>query len=115
MAQTPESKVKEFVKSVLFAYLPNGYWYMPPGGMYGRAGTPDIFYLWRGVFIAIECKSDVGKPSALQLKYLRQIKEQGGVVAIVSGFDKERVTNIINVVKERVKIIEQSTNVNGGL
>ena len=51
MAQTPEAKVKEFVKKQMKTKYPDAWYYSPPGGMFGKAGVPDLFYLYKGVNI----------------------------------------------------------------
>lgn len=103
MALTPERKVKDWIKARLKAELPGGYMYMPPGGAFGRIGTPDLFYLWKGVFIAIEAKSDApgAKPTALQLAQLQLIKAAGGVAAVIKGRDEGKIQAIVQEARRR--------------
>lgn len=91
---TPEGKVKEKVKRWLDTHMPNHWRVMPRGGPFGKAGCPDILICWRGVFIAIETKSDDGELSALQLMNLKKIQAAGGVAAVVKGFDEARLYKI---------------------
>lgn len=102
---TPEGKVKIYVKKRLAEAFGSDMWlYSPPGGMFGRAGTPDLIGLWRGVFFAIELKADeTCNPSPLQVKSLNHIKAAGGVAAIVRGKDVQKVDSIISAIRSRAE------------
>ena len=78
---TPESKVKKQVVAVLKQY--GAYYFYPVTGGYGRSGVPDIVVCWKGRFIGIECKANGGVPTALQMKNLNEITEQGGVALLI--------------------------------
>ena len=71
MAQTPEAKVKRSVTDLLDKY--NVYYFKPATGGYGRSGVPDIVGCFHGYFIAIECKANGAKPTALQERELKRI------------------------------------------
>lgn len=45
----------------------------------GRSGTPDFVMSIKGRFVAAECKSDTGKPTALQRIHLAEIEASGGL------------------------------------
>jgi hypothetical protein len=117
MADTPEGAVKRWLygdkkkPGRLFHYFPGAYVYKPPGGMFGRNGTPDCFLVWRGVFIAIEVKAEDGDPMALQLKSLRAIAAAGGVAALIRGKDEDRLRAIHQEVMARVQRYESSCSV----
>ena len=81
MAATPESKVKKRVVDLLKSY--GVYFFYPVTSGYGRSGVPDIVCCWKGRFIGIECKASGGRPTALQMKNLMQIVDQGGVALLV--------------------------------
>jgi hypothetical protein len=81
MASTPESRVKKRVVDLLKSY--EMYFFYPVTGGYGKSGVPDIVCCWKGRFIGIECKANGGKPTALQMKNLMQIVEQGGISLLV--------------------------------
>jgi hypothetical protein len=88
---TPEGKVKRKLDEWLAANMP-GHWKVKPrGGPFGKAGCPDVLICWRGIFIAIEVKSDTGEPSALQIMNLKMIQKAGGVAALLRGHDVERL------------------------
>ena len=79
---TPEAKVKKKVVDVL---KKNGaYYFFPATGGYGRSGVPDIVCCYRGVFVAIECKAGVNKPTALQEAEMNKIREANGQVLVVN-------------------------------
>lgn len=106
MAQTAEAKVKAFVDYFVKEHFPGAWRYCPPGGMFGNVGAPDRIYLWRGIFIAIECKADGKDPTALQLKRLKEIAANGGVSAVVRGRDLARLFQIKSIVLKRVEAYE---------
>ena len=85
MAETPEAKVKRSVTDLLDKY--NVYYFKPATGGYGRSGVPDIVGCFHGYFIAIECKANGAKPTALQERELKRIYEHGGVTAVVGDDD----------------------------
>lgn len=73
-----ELKVREYIRSL------GGWEYKVwAGGVYAKAGIPDILACIDGLFIAIEVKSDRGKPSALQLRNIRVIREAGGYARVL--------------------------------
>lgn len=78
---TPEAKVKAKVKRIL-AEL-GAYYAMPVTGGYGNSGVPDFLVCLRGRFIAIECKANGGKTTALQDKHLADIRGAGGLSLII--------------------------------
>ncbi|MCA1807116.1 MAG: hypothetical protein LC687_04615 [Actinobacteria bacterium] len=108
---TPEGKVKDFAKRRLKKEFGDDLWdYMPPGGMFGKAGTPDYIGLWSGVFFGIEFKADeTKKPTKLQYKALNQIKRAGGVAAVLAGKDKAKMDAIIKAIRDRANGTNSST------
>lgn len=81
MADTPERKVKKKVVELLKSR--GAYYAMPVASGFGNAGVPDILCCYKGRFIGIECKANGGRPTALQLSNLKQIKDSGGVAVII--------------------------------
>lgn len=78
---TPEAKVKDEVVKIL---KKNGvYYFFPATGGYGRSGIPDIISCYMGIFIAIECKANGNKPTALQLRELAAIDMAGGIALVI--------------------------------
>jgi len=82
VAQTPEHKVKNHVKRILSKY-PTTYSFMPATHGYGSSGVPDIVACINGKFVAIECKANGGKPTALQKRNLHQVVAAGGHAFVV--------------------------------
>ncbi len=79
---TPESRVKTRVKKILEKY-PNAYRTMPVTGGFGNSGVPDFIACINGKFVAVECKANGNKPTALQKKNLNAIVEAGGYGFVV--------------------------------
>lgn len=86
--KTPESKVKDKIKKILKDH--GVYYAMPHGAGYGNAGVPDFLCCVRGYFLAIEAKTKGGKPTALQVKNMEDIRTAGGVSLVV---DEEVLAN----------------------
>ena len=89
---TPEGRVKTKVKKVLNEL--GCYYTMPVTGGYGNSGVPDFIICKEGLFYGIECKANGGKPTALQLKHLDDIRKAGGIALVVDE------TNVENLRKE---------------
>jgi len=83
MASTPEAKVKAKVKALLDKH--SIYHFMPATGGYGRSGIPDIICCANGKFLAIECKAQGGRLTALQRRELDRIELAGGVCYVIYG------------------------------
>ena len=49
---------------------------------YGFPGSSDIIGIYRGRFLAVECKSDTGRVSALQHDFLNRISDAGGIAIV---------------------------------
>lgn len=93
MAATPESKVKAKIKKLLAEY--NVYYAMPIGTMFGNSGVPDFLCCVRGKFLAIEAKANGGKPTALQVKHLKDIRDAGGVALVVNEDNLDELENLL--------------------
>lgn len=103
---TPEGKVKVWATSILRSLLPGAVIYKPPGGPFGRAGEPDIHITFGGCKMVIEVKSDIGEPSKLQLKRLREYREAGALAMILTGCDMHRLMLGIKLLKERAECLK---------
>ena len=53
-------------------------------GGYGKSGVPDIIGCYHGYFFGVECKAGKNKPTPLQEKNLREIREAGGVAFVIN-------------------------------
>ena len=52
-----------------------------------RYFKPSLISFINGFFIAIEAKSGNNKPTALQTKHLREIKDTGGIALVINEFN----------------------------
>jgi Holliday junction resolvase len=81
MAATPEKKVKAKVVEILKAH--GAYYFFPSTFGMGRSGVPDIVCCYKGMFLAIECKANGNKTTALQDREIEAIKKAGGVAVVI--------------------------------
>ena len=88
MSSTPESKVKDRIVKILKKH--GVYYFFPATHGYGRSGVPDIICCYRGQFVAIECKAGNNKPTALQLRELKNITVSGGHAFALGGHHCDR-------------------------
>lgn len=67
------------------------------GGMYGRAGKPDISGCVNGRRFEIEVKRPGNKPTKLQLKELREWEEAGAITGVAYSLEdvKELLKDVI--------------------
>ena len=94
MANTPEGKVKRVVTKQLKEL--GAYYFFPMTGGYGKSGVPDIIACYNGLFFGIECKAGKNKPTTLQEKNLRDIKEAGGRSFVIN---EENMHAVLGVMK----------------
>ena len=95
---TPEGIVKSKVKQQLLDM--GAYYFMPATHGYGRSGIPDIVGSYKGYFFAIECKAKNGKPTALQERELRRIRDAGGIALVVNEENMNEIQNMLRSVAE---------------
>lgn len=96
---TPEGKVKEKAKRILDSI--GAYHFMPATGGYGRSGVPDIVGCLNGVFFAIECKANGGRPTALQLREIDRIGAAGGFAVVVDEGNVSLLESLSKLLGER--------------
>lgn len=105
MAATPEKKVKEKVKAILTTH--GVYYFMPPANGYGRAGVPDFICCVKsephGIFLAIECKANGGKPTALQIREIETIRRSNGVAVVVDETNYDMLPDMLKKLKGEVR------------
>lgn len=79
-----ENQVKKYLKNV-----PNCWFFKVWGGGFQKSGIPDLIACINGKFVAIELKSENGKPSELQKMNVSKINHCGGYAIILypSGFE----------------------------
>ena len=99
MASTPEGKVKTKVKKILDQF--GALHFSPMGTGYGVSGVSDIICLYRGRFIAIECKADEKKlPTALQLKFLERVQAWGGIGLVIHNKNIDLLQDTMDILGE---------------
>jgi len=84
-------KESQFQKKVIQFLKEKDVWHVKywAGAQYTKEGVPDILACINGKFHGIELKTDVGKPTKLQLYNIRKIKESGGEAYILRPKDFE--------------------------
>ena len=96
--RTKEGVVKDKVKKILDNA---GVWYFfPAANGYGRSAIPDIICCVRGHFLAIECKADNLKPTALQERELGRIIANGGTGIYINAENVDQLENILRGIDE---------------
>jgi len=73
-----QSKVEKYLKSIDAWYVK--YW---GGGTFTKVGIPDLLCCINGKFVALELKTDKGKPSELQLHHIKKINDANGYARIL--------------------------------
>ena len=96
---TPEGNIKRKLDNTLKEM---GVWYYSPqSGPFGKAGIPDRVAIVKGKFIGIECKADrTKKPTALQLKTMKEIEKQGGKCFVV--YDDATIQKVVDYITEEI-------------
>jgi hypothetical protein len=97
MATTPEGRIKRRLDKVL---KEEGVWfYSPQAGPFGVSGIPDRVACVLGRFVGIECKADkTKKPTALQLKCMRDIEAAGGKCFV--AYDDTTIAEVRDYIRE---------------
>lgn len=72
------------------------YYVMPVTGGYGNSGAPDFLVCLDGRFIGIECKAGGNKPTALQEKNLRLIRQSNGISLVIDENNIEMLKSLLN-------------------
>lgn len=103
-----EADVKKEVKRLLteHKFL---YW-MPPGSAFGNS-TVDFHALKGGVFMAIETKFGSNTATALQLKHLRAVRDNGGIAVVVSDDRMDAFAEMLKAMAERPDWYSPTANV----
>lgn len=66
------------------------------GGPFGQSGVSDLIVCHFGKYVALEIKKPGNKPTALQLRFIEQVKEHGGLAGVVyTDSFKEDILNIL--------------------
>ena len=94
MGTGPEKLFENRIKNYLDS---KGNWYVKffAHGM-TRKGVPDILCSMKGKFVGIEVKSEVGKPSLLQIRNIDLIQEDGGYCVCVRPSQMDELKEFID-------------------
>ena len=90
----PESILKRQIKDYITSI--GGFWSAVKGGAHSKTGDPDLIVCYKGRFIAIEGKTDVGVQSEWQKVRQEEIVNAGGIYILARSLDevKERLGEI---------------------
>ena len=100
---TPESKVKQKVMKYLKEM--DTYHFYPVTGGYGKSGVPDIVGCYQGMFFGLECKAGKNKPTPLQEKNLKDIRDAGGVALVIN---EENVDDVVRMIQDYIAYNKQT-------
>ena len=91
-----ETKVKAFLKK-------EGVWHLKywGGGGFTKSGIPDILACVNGIFVGIELKATNGRPSALQLYNIDEIRRSGGIAMVLYPNDYCKFMRLIKTLKKQ--------------
>lgn len=95
MAKTEESKLEQEVEKFM---REKRIWQLARfQAQYNQNGLPDRLYLYKGLLLGLELKTDKGVPTILQLRKLKEINNNGGLGLIVrSADDVKKLIEIID-------------------
>ena len=103
MSMTPEAKVKLQIKKLLKEE--KIYYAMPIGSGFGNTGVPDFLCCVQGEFLAVEAKANGNKPTELQLKNMKEIRDSGGMAVVITD-----QVNDIQYLREIIKRLKEAQN-----
>lgn len=96
MAKTEESKLEQEVEKFM---REKRIWQLARfQAQYNQNGLPDRLYLYKGLLLGLELKTDKGSPTILQLRKLKEINNNGGLGLIIRSVDD---------VKKLIEIIDK--------
>ena len=96
MAKTEESKLEQEVEKFM---REKRIWQLARfQAQYNQNGLPDRLYLYKGLLLGLELKTDKGAPTILQLRKLKEINNNGGLGLIIRSIDD---------VKKLIEIIDR--------
>lgn len=94
MAKTEESKLEQEVEKFM---IHRRIWQLARfQAQSNQNGIPDRLYLYKGLLLGLELKTDKGSPTTLQLIKLKEINNNGGIGLIIKSVDD--VKELINII-----------------
>jgi len=94
--KTFENKIKEYVSSIGGWSIK--YW---GGAKYTKSGIPDLLCGINGYFVAIEVKSDNGRPKSLQLVKIREMRKAGIIAFVLYPDQFDEFTELCTMLKNK--------------
>lgn len=79
-----ENKIKKYLRDK------GAYCVKYHGNKFSQVGVADLLVCYKGRFLAIEIKNEVGKTSPLQDVNIEQVKQAGGISFIARSVDDVR-------------------------
>ena len=91
-----ENKIKSYIKEIKGWEIK--YWSGKSitGQKFTRDGVPDILACIQGKFIAIETKAQNGKPSALQIDTIEELRAAGAIAVVAYPSAWKLLVEILN-------------------
>lgn len=83
----PETRLTKGIVEALGEDFPQSFFFKVLGGAFSLAGVPDLVGCIGGRFIALEVKTDTGKPSKIQLHIIECIQNAGGIAGVVRSYN----------------------------
>ncbi len=83
-----QKKILDYLKELEEAKYPVWHERRQAGGFNYKKGIPDLYFVFLGLHIEVECKGIGGSPSVKQLEYERKIKNTGGIYLRTSSFEE---------------------------
>lgn len=68
-------------------------------GAYASRGVSDLILCVRGLYIAIEVKTETGKITTLQKRFIENVKQAGGLGYVIYGKDEKLMQRIFDDVR----------------
>lgn len=81
--------------------LPECYHIKVWGGGFQKAGIPDLIICYKGYFIAVELKNEIGKPTELQKYHISEINKAKGFALVVRPQNEQELWAIIKEIDDR--------------
>lgn len=92
MAKTEESKLEQEVDNFM---KKRKVWKLARyQAQSSQNGLPDRLYLYKGILLGLELKTDKGSPTDLQIQKLKAINDNGGIGLIIT-----KVKSVANLIK----------------
>lgn len=89
-----ENKIKTYLKSI------GAYCVKYHGNKFSQVGVADLLVCYKGRFLAIEIKNEIGKTSPLQEENILMVKRAGGI-----SFVARSVEEVKEIIKDIDKVI----------